>query len=514
MTFSIAIRAAASSERRCSAVRRGDGSAVTCRPCCRRCAQEQPDAQGIERQRFRGIERQRRHQRCGVVERAEAAASRGQEPAQGQPVALAVIGVDKEDRRGRGGGGRALVEAQQAHDTGVGRRDPPLRAGQVQDRRLGLDAMRRRDEVPQVDPRRPGLAFPALGRGRDRIERLETAELEAHRHHRPATEPERCQIAGTVERGDRLGLGDARFNREPRRVVVLREGDRGRYAAQLVVLVEEPALVEVPPFAAVEDQIEAAAGEHPRPLERTAQRCGQEDGVWVVLVQPCQKLAPERRRHLVGGAAAETRYAGRQPMARQIDEVGELVLAVGWLVEDELRQVLHVTRPTWIVGVGENWRGELPAGTAAEPVRTFGDQAPVPGRVRQDQVRHDAQALAGRGVDEPANQLGRPRLGPATDTGMQLMRIGHRVDAAGRSGGEEGVDVDPVESHRPHPREMIRPSVDRPGQQWMDVVDARSRLDHRRSLLHQPMPTRQRHRPGGRSSIAGQRQTPKCGHRC
>ena len=145
-------------------------------------------------------------------------------------------------------------------------------------------------------------------------------------------------------------------------------------------------------------------------------------------------------------------------MARQINEVGELVLAVGWLVEDELRQVLHVTRPTRIVGVGENRRGELPAGTAAEPVGTFGDQAPIPGRVRQDQVRHDAQALAGRGVDEPANQLGRRRLGPATDTGMQLARIGHRVDAAGRSGGEEGVDVDPVESHRPHPREMIRPS--------------------------------------------------------
>ena len=342
-----------------------------------------------------------------------------------------MIGVDKEDRRGRGGGGRALVEAQQAHDTGVGRRDPPLRAGQVQDRRLGLDAMRRRDEVPQVDPRRPGLPFPALGRGRDRIERLETAELEAHRHHRPAAEPERCQIAGTVERGDRLGLGDARFDREPRRVVVLREGDRGRYTAQLVVLVEEPALVEVPPFAAVEDQIEAAAGEHPRPLERAAQRCGQEDGVGVLLVQPCQELAPERRRHLVGGAAAETRYAGRQPVARQINEVGELVLAVGWLVEDELRQVLHVARPTRIVGVGENRRGELPAGTAAEPVGTFGDQAPVPGRVRQDQVRHDAQALAGCGVDEPANQLGRRRLGAAPDTGMQLARIGHRVDAAG-----------------------------------------------------------------------------------
>ncbi len=128
-------------------------------------------------------------------------------------------------------------------------------------RRRCLEAVGLGDEPGEVDPALAGLLGPVLGPGLDRVEPAAAAILEAHRHQHAGGGGQGIEVAGAVEPGDLVRLLDVEGGGEAGRVVVFREGHRGRDPAQLLLLVQEPAVVEVPPAAAVQDQVEAAAGE-------------------------------------------------------------------------------------------------------------------------------------------------------------------------------------------------------------------------------------------------------------
>ena len=235
--------------------------------------------------------------------------------------------------------------------------------------------------------------------------------------------------------------------------------------------------MEVPPAAAVEDQVEAAAGERPHLVEGAAQRGGEEDGVLVRVAGGADQPAPQLGRHLVGGAAAEAGCAQLEIVADEAQEVLGLGRPQLAPAELELGEVAHVARVAGVGRVGEHRGGGL-AVLPAEPVRALLDQPRLAGDVRHHEVEHDLEAVLARRLDEPADEVGRALVRLAAHERVQLEGVGDGVDAARGAGRPEGVDVDPVEPHAGDARQVLPPRVDRPRQQRVQVVDARRCCSH------------------------------------
>ena len=97
----------------------------------------------------------------------------------------------------------------------------------------------------------------------------------------------------------------ADIGRQPLGVVAFGKGHRGRYVAELVVLVQQPGLLEVPPLGAVEQVIEAGIAQRIDLLDRAAQRFRVEFDLAVDIVRGVDQVAPDGGGHLIGGVAAE-----------------------------------------------------------------------------------------------------------------------------------------------------------------------------------------------------------------
>ena len=349
-------------------------------------AQEDPHRQRIEGDRAAGHEGLRRDTGRGVLETGDPAAGGGQQRSELDPVGARQVGVDHRKCCTVGRQRRAGIEPEQAHDPAVGGGHTAQRAVGGEGRRRCLEAVGLGDEPGEVDPALAGFLGPVLGPGLDRVEPAAAAILEAHRHQHAGGGGQGIEVAGAVEPGDLVRLLDVEGGGEAGRVVVFREGHRGRDPAQLLLLVQEPAVVEVPPAAAVQDQVEAAAGEGPHLLERAAQRCRHEDGVRIALAQGGEELAPQVRRDLVGGTAAEAGGAQLQIVAGELDEVLHLPAARARTVEVELGQVGHHPRPARVGGVGQD-RGDELAVAPAEPLGMLAHQLGIARRVRQRRGR-------------------------------------------------------------------------------------------------------------------------------
>ncbi len=163
-----------------------------------------------------------------------------------------------------------------------------------------------------------------LGRVSLTFEPLAPAELESHRHHH----------AGGKAGGEGIGLGIAPHDRaarddalgrkllgEPLGVVTFGERDRRRDAAEGVVLRDEPRALEVPPFHAVEEIVEARAIERRHVFGGRAKRLGAEEGLGIDRARRRDDAAPDARRHLVGRIAAEAAEAQRGIMTGDRAEI-------------------------------------------------------------------------------------------------------------------------------------------------------------------------------------------------
>ena len=142
----------------------------------------------------------------------------------------------------------------------VGRRQAALRPLLVERRDRRLHAVDRGDKRLQVEARRLLLVLVAVRHDRDAPG---PAELESHRHHDAGRERGRQRIGLAVARLDLVlrKPGRQQFGDQPLGVVAFRKRDRRGDMAEFLVLFEQPRALEIPPFQAVEQIVEAGLGE-------------------------------------------------------------------------------------------------------------------------------------------------------------------------------------------------------------------------------------------------------------
>src|ERR1700758_1500594 len=179
----------------------------------------------------------------------------------------------------------------------------PLRALLVQGRNGLLDRIDLGDEPTEVKAFRLGLVVAR----RDDVERPRPAVFEPHRH----------QHTGRIRRGKGISLavmwldqrvrcaGSKKLGDQPYGVMAFGKTDRGRYMAIRFVLLEQPWALEVPPFDAVEEIIEAGIGERENRALRRSQSFGAEDYVRRGRFGRFDQTTPDLGGPLVGGVAAD-----------------------------------------------------------------------------------------------------------------------------------------------------------------------------------------------------------------
>ncbi len=417
-----------------------------------------------------------------VLQARKAAAGSHQEVAGVEAVGVAGVGIDEQDLGGTGGHHRSRVDAHQAHDPRARRRDATLRARRQEDRRRSLGRVHLSHEPRDIDERARGLGAPVLGPRLDRVEGAPAAMLEAHGHQDAGREGGGEEIAEAIVALDLLRIVAADLGREPAGIVVLGEAHGRRQPGQHIFLVEQPGRAEVPPAAAVEHVVEAAVGELPELIEGAAQRRGEKEGILVLDPEPVDERAPEIGRDLVGCAAAQPRYSELQEMTGQAREIVELSCPVVRLGEIELGQVEQWLGAMRCGRIGNDRRHQVARRITVEPIGMGRGEVRLGRRMGQHEVGHHPQPVVARRSDEAADERRCLTLLAIPDEGMQLERIRDGVDAAGAAGGEEGVDVHPVEPHPGDARQVLRPAGDASGEQREEVVDTWSVDDGRLTI--------------------------------
>ena len=210
-----------------------------------------------EPRRRRPARRRRAASRRAPASRRDTRPAARQQPLEHDLARLALLRVDQN----QGALGAALALPQQREQRVVGR----LR------RRCGPSSLSAgtaafmpvdRGDVTRCRSKRGGSGSSVVA-VRHHRDAPRPAVLEAHRHHH----------AGRERGGEGIGLAVARLDlalRKPGRqqlgdqplgVVAFRKGDRRRDMAVFLVLVEQPRALEIPPFEAVEQIVEAGIGE-------------------------------------------------------------------------------------------------------------------------------------------------------------------------------------------------------------------------------------------------------------
>src|SRR5206468_1603944 len=112
--------------------------------------------------------------------------------------------------------------------------------------------------------------------------------------------------------------GRDQLGHQPLGVMALGEPNRRSDLAELLVLLQEPRALEIPPFDAVEKIIEAGIRERSYLPDLRAQRLGQEQRVGSDRFGGDDQPAPHFRRDLIGGVAAEAAETEPDVMANQL----------------------------------------------------------------------------------------------------------------------------------------------------------------------------------------------------
>lgn len=310
--------------------------------------------------------------------------------------------------------------------------------------------------------------FPVGGLGVDDVEGFAEAEFEADGHH----------DAGGEEGGEEValfeGVGVAvEFGGEAGGVVAFGEADGAGDFADEVVLFEKPAAVEVPPFGAVEDVVEAGAGGFEGLGGGAAEGFGGEAGVGVALPGVVDEALPEGAGDLVGGVAAEAVEAEGEQGVHDAAAVAVEALGVARVLVVELGQV---GPDDSLVVVLTGGVGGAAVGLADEPLGVLADEGGVNGAVVDDEVNHEAQA-AFAGAGGQALDLGfrGSGVGGVEEPGVEAEVVGDGVEAAGGAGELDGVEEEPVEAEGAGAVEVRLPAVEGAGQEGEEVVEDHGR---------------------------------------
>ena len=225
-------------------------------------------------------------------------------------------------------------------------------------------------------------------------------------HHR-AGEHGGEQIGLPVTPLDIIDGGDAfggEIGGEPRGVVGFRERDRARDRAKLLVLLEQPALPEVPPFGAVEQVVEARRTQSLHLLQHAAQVLRREYGVGADLATGPDQLPPDHLRYLVGGVAAKPADAEADVMLDHLGEVFDQLRALGAIAVIDFGEI---GPHRFFVGVGIDREGrpQGPVRLALEPFGMLLGQDRVLGGVVDHQVHHHREPAFFGGGGEPGDQF-------------------------------------------------------------------------------------------------------------
>src|SRR6516162_4783332 len=206
--------------------------------------------------------------------------------------------------------------------------------------------------------------------GPDHVERPRPAVFEPHRH----------QHTGRIRRGKGISLavmwldqrvgcaGSKKLGDQPFGVMAFGKADRGRYMAKRFVLLEQPWALEVPPFDAVEEIVEAGIGEREDRALRRSQSFGAEDYVRRGRFGRIDQTTPDRGGHLIGGVAAEPAEPETDIVAHQLLKIAEdLALLRRPVVE--LGEIPPYRLTPGIGGIDGAGRDHIALGIAGKPVR-------------------------------------------------------------------------------------------------------------------------------------------------
>ena len=351
------------------------------------------------------------------------------------------------------------------------------------------------------------------------------AVLVTDRDHDPAGEYGGKQISLPVAPLHILGGGDAlagQVGGEPRGIVGFGKRDRGRDGAKLLVLLEQPALPEVPPFGTVEHVVEARRAKGLHLLQHAAQVLGREHGIGADLAAGLDQLPPDQFRHLVGGIAAKTADAEAGVVTDHLGEVFDQFRAGGAIAIVDLGEV-GPHRLLVGVGIDRERRSQGAVRCALEPFGMLPGQDRILGGVVDHQIHHHRKPPFLGGGGETRDQFVVGALRRALNDRVQPVVVLDRVQAAGETRVMERVDENPVEPHRGDPFEVGLPLVDRPGKQRKKVIDTCSLggLPHGAASCMRwlssggwtPLPTWLERQALGRRRVSAWRCSANCKHR-
>src|SRR5262249_41970611 len=148
-------------------------------------------------------------------------------------------------------------------------------------------------------------------------------------------------------------------------VMALGKADRRCYAAKVLVLLEQPRALEIPPFDAVEKIVEPGIGKGQDGLSRRAEVLSAEDHVGRSSFGLADQLAPDFGGHLVGRTAAKAAETERDIVAHQLLKIGQdLTLLRRPVIE--LGEIAPDGPLAGVSGVGGIRRNDVASGVARE----------------------------------------------------------------------------------------------------------------------------------------------------
>ena len=236
---------------------------------------------------------------------------------------------------------------------------------------------------------------------------------------------------------------------------------------------ERPWRLQVPPGEGIEQVVEAGARRSLGLLEGAAQGLGGEQAIGLQRLGGADERAPDIRRHLVGGVAAEPADAEiLHPIDVAGPEPGQLLARTGRMIV-QLGEVAPDRADRRIVRVDGGRALDVAGLVAQEQIRPLPRQGAVLGGVVDDEVGHHPDAVRGGGGAEAADLLVVRGAVIVAETLVEPFRVGDRVEAARAAGLVERIEVDPVEPHPGDAGKLRRPGRDLSHEEGEQVVDAR-----------------------------------------
>ena len=213
--------------------------------------------------------------------------------------------------------------------------------------------------------------------------------------------------------------------------------------AEVVVLVQTPVFLEIPPLGAIVEKIESGGGQLGALLYAASQGLGEKLGLGFQTFGLRDEASPKIARDLIGRIGPKPHEAQAQVLGHHAVEVVQQSLGVG---ERPIFQFCQISPHRDLGGVrGVDGAGVLDPAVfvLGVPLGMLGGQGRVDGRVVDHQVQHHFKPpAAGLLQKVPQGRL-RVRGGLGNKERIETVVILDGIEAAGQARGVNGVKKDP-----------------------------------------------------------------------